>query len=62
MALHEHGPADVALQERTKRRSPSADWAVFCSASKGATSKPTNSLSLPDTTGHAGPAGEDIDD
>jgi hypothetical protein len=26
------------------------DWAVFCSASKAATSKPTNSLSLPDAS------------
>jgi Reverse transcriptase (RNA-dependent DNA polymerase)/Group II intron, maturase-specific domain len=35
---------------RTNRRSSSVDWTIFCSASKVATSKPTNSLSLPDAS------------
>jgi hypothetical protein len=34
--------------------------AVFCKASKAATSKPTGSLSLPDTSSNAGPD-DDID-
>jgi hypothetical protein len=35
----------------TNRRSSSSGWAVFCSASKAATSEPTNALSLPDNLG-----------
>ena len=36
----------------TNRGSSSANGAVFCSASKAATRKPTNSLSLPDRSTH----------